>query len=267
MSSQLCDKCVSGHIHQGTPKGKEETIADLPTYVASPSDGSSNKTVIFVTDIFGYKLNNVRLLADEYAEQGFKVLIPDLFDGDYVDDSLLKAIAPQQSDAEPSLVQKGVDGAKVAASLGPWVAKHREAVTKPILIKFVEAVKAQGGKVGTVGFCWGGRYSILLCSDNDYPHLDAAVANHPSFLAVPDEVKAVNKPVLIQVGDSDSMMPMDQVNQAKEIFSGKSNCEVSVFPGAVHGFSVRGDQNNEKEKHQKTDSADAAIKFLKQHLA
>lgn len=114
----------------------------------------------------------------------------------------------------------------------------RTAVSKPLIVKFVEAVKAEGGKVGTVGFCWGGRYSILLVSDNDYPKLDAAVANHPSFLAVPDEVKAVSGPVLIQVGDSDAMMPIDQVNTAKEIFAGKQNAEVTVFPGAVHGFSV-----------------------------
>jgi dienelactone hydrolase len=113
-------------LHSGQPKGSEQTIGGLPTYVAASKDGSKDKTVVFVTDIFGYKLNNVRILADEYAQQGFRVLIPDLFDGDYVDDGLLKAIAPQQSDPEPSLVQKGVDGAKVAASLGPWVAKHRE---------------------------------------------------------------------------------------------------------------------------------------------
>lgn len=79
---------------------------------------------------------------------------------------------------------------------------------------------------------------MLLVSDNDYPTLDAAVANHPSFLAVPDEVKAVTKPTLIQVGDSDAMMGMEQVKQSEEIFSGKSNCEVKVFPGAAHGCKL-----------------------------
>lgn len=39
---------------------------------------------------------------------------------------LLKAIVPLPSDPEPSLVEKGVNTAKVAANLGPWVAKHRE---------------------------------------------------------------------------------------------------------------------------------------------
>lgn len=87
----------------------------------------------------------MRILADEYAKNGFHVVIPDLFEGkstvfapssavlltndttgDYVPHTLLKSIIPQQSDPEPSLVEAGIEKAKVAASLGPWVAKHRE---------------------------------------------------------------------------------------------------------------------------------------------
>merc|ERR1712087_378530 len=66
---QLSACCVSGHVHEGTPKGKVETIAGLNTYVSPSSDGSKAKTVIFITDIFGYELVNVRLVADEYAAQ------------------------------------------------------------------------------------------------------------------------------------------------------------------------------------------------------
>jgi len=269
MSGTLSECCVSGHIHQGTPKGTVDEIAGLKTYVSKPQDGSKARTVIFITDIFGYELPNVRLLADEYAAQGFYCLIPDLFNGDYVDAGLLKSIAPQKSDPEPSLVEKGVQGAKVAASLGPWVAKHREAVVKPLIQSFVNTVKSdsQVGKVGSVGFCWGGRYTILLGSENDYPSLDAGVANHPSFLAVPDEVKPVNKPMLIQVGDADQMMSMEQVEETKKIWAGKTNAEVIVYPDATHGFSVRGDQNNEQEKKWKDKSTEEAIKFFKKHLA
>ena len=122
---------------------------------------------------------NVRLLADEFAKNGLHVLIPDLFDGDYVPHDLLKAIVPQESDETPGLVEAGVQKAKVAASLGPWVFKHREGqstkaytvvqaltvllplvpfldVSKPILIKFIEAVKADSSvkKIGSVGFTY-----------------------------------------------------------------------------------------------------------------
>ncbi|KAL7008003.1 hypothetical protein EMMF5_002652 [Cystobasidiomycetes sp. EMM_F5] len=168
------------------------------------------------------------------------------------------------------------------------------AVSKPILVKFVEAIKAQSGvgkiasvriigitrgmtwinrpdmhtyllSVVQVGFCWGGRYTLLLCSDAEgYPSLDAGVANHPSFVSVPDEFKAVNKPVLVQIGDKvchdpkvsieteqrltlrtnvsltlwdakDAMLSVDQIQQARDAFKDKPDAEVSLFPGAVHG--------------------------------
>lgn len=48
---------------------------------------------------------------------------------------------------------------------------------------------------------------LLVSEGNGYPVLDAAVANHPSFLAVPDEVKAVTKPTLIQIGDKVYSLP------------------------------------------------------------
>lgn len=53
---------MSGHLAQGTPKGREETIAGLPTYVAEPENSDKSKTVIFLVDMFGYKLKNIRLL-------------------------------------------------------------------------------------------------------------------------------------------------------------------------------------------------------------
>lgn len=53
-------------------------------YVSPSSDGSKAKTVIFITDIFGYELVNVRLVADEYAAQGFHVVVPDLFEGMFI---------------------------------------------------------------------------------------------------------------------------------------------------------------------------------------
>jgi len=50
-------------------------------YVSPSSDNSKAKTVIFITDIFGYELVNTRLVADEYAAQGFHVVVPDLLEG------------------------------------------------------------------------------------------------------------------------------------------------------------------------------------------
>lgn len=69
---------------------------------------------------------------------------------------------------------------------------------------------------------------MLLAHEGRSAAIDAAVANHPSLLAVPKEVEPVAKPVLLNVGDSDAMMSVDQVGQVADIFSNKEGCEVNL---------------------------------------
>ena len=99
MSTKLCSNCVSGHLHSGTPEGEDGQVGGLPSYITGNND---KQTLLFITDIFGYKLpvnlshstsllmteadclllQNVRLLADEFAKTGrFRVVVPDFCDG------------------------------------------------------------------------------------------------------------------------------------------------------------------------------------------
>lgn len=44
--------CLSGHLHEGTPTGSQQTIHGLPTYVAPAPEGADGKaTVVFLTDV------------------------------------------------------------------------------------------------------------------------------------------------------------------------------------------------------------------------
>jgi dienelactone hydrolase len=52
----MSECCISGHIHEGTPEGIETEVAGVKTYIAAPADGSKEKTVLFIHDIFGYEL-------------------------------------------------------------------------------------------------------------------------------------------------------------------------------------------------------------------
>lgn len=54
--------------------------------------GKKHDTVILISDIFGIDLVNSKLVADEWAGQGYKVLLPDFFEGDAIPDSLLQVI-------------------------------------------------------------------------------------------------------------------------------------------------------------------------------
>lgn len=46
----VSDCCLSGKVAEGTPKGREEEIGGISTYVAQPESGSNTKTIIFLSD-------------------------------------------------------------------------------------------------------------------------------------------------------------------------------------------------------------------------
>lgn len=75
--------CVGGFQHEGTPVGTVEIIAGHSCYVSIPSE-PTDKIVVIAGDVFGYTLNNVRLIADQYAKEGFKTIVPNLFYGSCV---------------------------------------------------------------------------------------------------------------------------------------------------------------------------------------
>lgn len=144
MSSQggLSSCCLSGSVHSGTPTGREDTIGGIATYVAEPSDNSTAKTIVFVVDIFGWKFKNVRLLADNYAKAGFCCYIPDVHEGDSLPIEFMQSIEPPLKVKEQEgLLDKAKETVDFMATLGPWLAKHREAVAEPIISGFINTVK------------------------------------------------------------------------------------------------------------------------------
>lgn len=91
-------------IHSGTPTGSFSTVHGLKTYIASPEGGSKDKTVVFLSDIFGIELVNTQLVCDEWAKQGYYVLLPDILGGSAVPHELLNAIAPNLREKETQTV-------------------------------------------------------------------------------------------------------------------------------------------------------------------
>jgi dienelactone hydrolase len=186
--------------------------------------------------------------------------------GDPVPESIMQKLIPtKQQAAEKTLVDKATDTASVGATMGPWLIKHREAVSLPLIQKFVTHIRSSTSpsKLGAVGFCWGGRYAILLTHEGADPYVDAAVANHPSFLSMPTEIEKISRPVDIEVGDSDDIMKMPDVEKTKEIFKGKEGCEIEVYEDQVHGFTVRGDLSIEKDKKAKEKATEKVCLFLR----
>ncbi|KAF3078285.1 hypothetical protein TWF594_004255 [Orbilia oligospora] len=264
--------CMRGSLHTGNPTGTEETIHNLPTYVAQPenSNGTVNGTIVIIPDVFGWDLINLRLLADSYAKRGnFRVLMPDVHFGDaFAKDSL--DVAFPLKGFEPPWYKRLWTMALSFPKFLLWFWTHRESVSLPIITKFFKSLREElnstpgGGKLGVIGFCWGGRHAILM-----NPYVDAIYSAHPSFLKVPAEVEAVTKPISFAVGDKDIVLPMKQVERIKGILKKKEglDSEVVVYEGMEHSFAVRGNPAIEAAKKGLEGSETQAVEWFIKHLA
>ena len=282
--------CLSGSVHSGTPTGREDTIGGLPCYIAEPPSSDQTTTsvaankrpaVIFLVDIFGWKFPNLRLLADNYAKAGnFTVYIPDIHEGDSLDIDFLQSVEPPLKVREQlGLLDKAKNTATVATTLGPWLIKHREGVTEPIVSGFVNSVRQIPGtnKIGALGFCWGGRYAILQThaakqkSSEEAPTVggvDAAVACHPSLVTVPGDFEDVSKPLSLACGEKDSQLDMATVEKIREVLSKKEvPTEVKVYEDQVHGFALRSDWSSEKDKKAMDDAEKQGVEWFKKYLS
>lgn len=225
--------------------------------------------------VFGWKFPNVRLLADNYAKAGFYCYIPDLHEGDSLPHEFLQDIEPPLPTRESlSILQKGTMTAKVGVTLGPWLVKHREAVTKPLIDGFIRTVRMTPGtdKVGTIGFCWGGRYAILAAHGTNYEPgqgVDAAYACHPSLVSIPADFEAVTKPTSLALGTKDSLLGEKEIGQIQDTWGKLTEVphEIRLYEDQVHGFSLRGDFTSEKEKKAMDEAEQQGIEWFQKYLS
>lgn len=75
-----CSDCTSGNSLPGSPKGTEENGVYLAK--GSGQEGTKDRAIVVLTDLFGLAIPNPKIIADTIAERtGFDVWIPDLFNG------------------------------------------------------------------------------------------------------------------------------------------------------------------------------------------
>lgn len=227
----------------------------------------SNRCIFLV---FGWGFKNTRLLADQYAKAGFYVYVPDFHQGDSLPESFLQNVEPNLNEqAKLTLADKAKNAAVVPTTLGPWLLTHREAVTKPLIDGFFNALKTEAGtnKVGAVGFCWGGRYAILQATEGS--NCDAVYAAHPSLVAIPGDFDPVQKPVSLALGTKDSLLDEKSRNSIQEIFSAKTDVptEVRIYEDQIHGFALRGDWSSDKDKTSMDEAQKQGIAWLQKFLS
>jgi len=250
----LCKDCVKGVTHEGTPKGKWEKIGGVDSYVATPAgDYPQNKAILFLTDVFGPQIPNAQLLADDFAANGFKTIVPDYLNSDPIPEDALSS------------------GRDIGADIASWLLNHTEEKTRPNIDKVMEALKSTGvTELAATGYCFGGRYTFDLAFENI---IKVAVVAHPFLIKIPDDLEkyaAISKaPLLINSCSDDSLFPLESSVKADEILGGGKfapGYKREYFEGCTHGFAVRGDLSDPKVRAGKEGSFKATVAWIKKYI-
>ena len=217
------------------------TAADGHTFDAWRSSGGETPkgALVVVQEIFGVN-GHIRDVCDRFAADGYTCISPALFDRarrgvdiGYTQETVEEGLALR--------AEVGLDGpvADVAAS--------------------IQTLRDEGfGKVGVVGYCWGGSLSFIAACRSG---ADAAVGYYGGqIIEFVDETPKA--PTILHFGAEDSGIPAADL---QAISQKHPNIPVHVYEGAGHGFSCdqRADFNPEATKLART----RTLAHFAEHLA
>jgi carboxymethylenebutenolidase len=208
----------------------------LAGYRADPS-GKPKGALVVIQEIFGVN-GHMRRVTDNFAAQGYVALSPALFD---------RVERGVELGYDPQSIASGRDiRAKVA--LDGTLADMQAAIDylKPF------------GKVGVVGYCWGGSLAFLAATR--LPGVAAAVGYYGGMIAAHAEERP-KVPVLLHFGETDQSIPMSDVETV-----GKARPDVPIHVyKAGHGFNC--DERGSYDAPSAKLALDRTLKFFAEKLA
>jgi dienelactone hydrolase len=158
------------------PHSDPVTNCTAQAYIAYPPSPSTQHAIVLLTDVYGFTFPNTRLIADQFASNGYLTVIPDLFHGAEV-----PFPAPENFNLQDYIN----------------TTMPRVSTVDPIISSVVQVLRSEMGaeKIGGVGYCFGGKY-VCRWLKNGREGLDAGYVAHPSFVDA-DEVSGIQGPLSI----------------------------------------------------------------------
>jgi carboxymethylenebutenolidase len=203
-------------------------------YLAQP-EGKPKGGIVVIQEIFGVTAH-IRSMADRFAGYGYTAIAPAFFDH-------------LESDVELGYDQVGANkGKQLVAELG--LERALEDVASA-----AESI-ASAGKIGTVGYCWGGTVSLLSAMRLGLPSVSYYGARNLAYLH-----EVPRAPLMFHFGEKDTSIPPEAVAKHREALP---QMETFTYP-ANHAFNRDGsapyDEASAKLAMQRT------LAFFEQHLA
>ncbi|EMC95914.1 hypothetical protein BAUCODRAFT_71902 [Baudoinia panamericana UAMH 10762] len=227
--------CTIGVKHEGKPQGEIKDIGKISTYFAYPEDKQTANAILILPDVIGHEFVNAQLIADQFAANGYFVVMPDLFEKDPI----------------PLNRPEGFDIMQWLQKGGPEGKGHGPGQVDPIVSHIIAEMKNSMGvkKIGSVGYCFGAKYVARFLAEGK--GIDVGCMAHPSFVEA-DEVKAMTGPLSIAAAETDQIFPAEKRRQTEDLLKEMDiPYQMCLYSGVEHGFAVRADLSKPQVKFAK----------------
>ena len=176
----------------------------LQAYVARP-EGTPKGGIVVIQEIFGLT-DHIRNMTEKFAAEGYLAVAPAMFDR-----------------VEPGIVLDYTDFDAARATMGKL--DQDQSIFD---IRAAAEYARSAGKVGVIGFCWGGAMADLAACNG---LVDAGVSYY-GRMTVEWLDKQPTCPMLYHYGDRDQLIPAQIIEKIQR--SRKGN--VNIWGTADHGF-------------------------------
>jgi carboxymethylenebutenolidase len=220
--------------------GRMTKLGTISGYLAKPKGSGTWPGLIVIQEWWGLD-PQTKSIADRFAANGYLAFAPDLYHGELAqlgDGESASKLVQKYSPTAPADLQIVFDGLK----------KHPKC----------------SGKIGSVGFCFGGRMSLGLGIQRP---LDAICTFYGGGMQqLFDQIGAIRSPVLGLFGDQDKSIPVGTVEEFDRLLDGIPVVhEVIVYPNSGHAFFRDSDPNAYRPEAAK-DAWERVTKFFAKNL-
>ncbi len=252
---------------------------EIAAYLAQPSDGARHPGIVLIHEIFGLD-EHTKDVANRLATQGYVVLAPHLFSsrrlspiitsegiGETMKFMMSLPIDKQRDEKYRDFELQKIDEKKrkmirdVYQTL--FVNRPVDLFTEYLSfgVDYLKTLDYVNGKIGSVGFCFGGGMSInLACTGKT----DASVIFYGENPDPVEKVRNVKGAVMGLYGGEDTRINAKIDELVKALVLHKKSMTVKVYPGAHHAFF--NDTRPHYDKEAAIDAWRMLLDFFKQNL-
>ncbi len=208
---------------------------EFAAYLAQP-EGRPKGGLVVIQEIFGVN-GHMRRVADGFAADGYLAIAPALYDRDRPGIEL----GYDEDDV--------TEGREIRARVG------NDDPLKDIAA--AAAAERSAGKVGIVGYCWGGTLTWLSATQLDgFAAASSYYGGGIGGLAA----EQPRCPVIFHFGEQDHAIPMEEVDKVR---THHPALPIHVYP-AGHGFNC--DERGSYEPKSAEIARERTLAFFNQHL-